>query len=228
MGVAFLPMNPAYRSDEVAYFLGDAEPCVAIGRPQDAGWFPSVAAGCGVASVYELDSDGGGSWADLLDSESQEPPPPALTTGGDLAALVYTSGTTGRSKGAMITHRNMVSNAVALQRAWGFVDTDVLIHALPIFHVHGLFVATHTAMLTGVPMLFHDTFDPARVIADLSSATVFMGVPTMYTRLLAQPQLDVAACANMRLFVSGSAPLLAETFRDFGERTGHTVWSATE
>ncbi len=223
MGAVFLPLNPAYRSDEVAYFLGDAEPCLAIGRPQDATWFRSVASASGVRSVYDLDANGRGSWSDLLDVESDEPSGPAATTGEDLAALVYTSGTTGRSKGAMITHRNLMSNAVALQRAWGFVGTDVLIHALPIFHVHGLFVATHTAMLTGVPLLFHDTFDATRVIADFSSATVFMGVPTMYTRLLSRPELDVAACAGMRLFVSGSAPLLAETFHDFGERTGHIV-----
>ena len=222
-GAVFLPLNPAYRSDEVGYFLGDAEPTLAIARPEDEGWFPATASVAGVRTVLDLDGQGRGTWASAVDAGSSENPPPASTVGDDVAAIVYTSGTTGRSKGAMITHRNMVSNAVALQNAWAFTESDVLIHALPIFHVHGLFVATHTAMLTGITMRFHPVFDPARVIGDFAVGTVFMGVPTMYTRLLADKELTREKAAGMRLFVSGSAPLLAETFNEFRRRTGHTV-----
>jgi malonyl-CoA/methylmalonyl-CoA synthetase len=223
-GAVFVPLNPAYRADEIAYFLKDAAPSLAICRPQDFSWFERVAGNAGVApaALFQLDAEGSGSWATAVASERSDFDRPP-TDDDDLAALVYTSGTTGRSKGAMITHRNLVSNAIALQNTWGFVDTDVLVHALPIFHVHGLFVATHTAMLTGIPILFHHSFDAAAVLDDFRSATVFMGVPTMYTRLLANDRLTAEACAGMRLFVSGSAPLLAETFDAFAERTGHTV-----
>ena len=141
----------------------------------------------------------------------------------DLAAILYTSGTTGRSKGAMLTHGNLLSNAVVLKSYWGWKRGDVLIHALPIFHVHGLFVALHGALLNGSKMLWQGRFDPKWVIGKLPEATVFMGVPTLYVRMLAEPSLQRQACSNVRLFISGSAPLLIETFRDWQERTSHTI-----
>ena len=141
----------------------------------------------------------------------------------DLAAILYTSGTTGRSKGAMLSHANLSSNALVLKDYWRWQAGDVLIHALPIYHVHGLFVALHGALLNGSTMLWHESFDADAVIADLGSATVLMGVPTFYTRLLARPRLTREAAANMRLFVSGSAPLLEATFEEFEARTGHRI-----
>ena len=141
----------------------------------------------------------------------------------DLAAILYTSGTTGRSKGAMLTHGNLLSNARVLKDYWGWKPGDVLIHALPIFHVHGLFVASHGALLNGSRMIWFSRFDARAVVARLPEATVFMGVPTLYVRMLAEPGLTREACRNMRLFVSGSAPLLIETFNAFRERTGHTI-----
>jgi malonyl-CoA/methylmalonyl-CoA synthetase len=228
-GAVYLPLNPAYRADEVGYFLGDAEPVVAIGRPEDVDWFASVAAAAGVRRTYTLDgggtldSDGFGTWSEALDAGGDPIDSPVERSGDDLAAIVYTSGTTGRSKGAMVSNANLVSNAVALQAAWGFTASDVLIHALPIFHVHGLFVATNIALLSGIPMRFHNAFKPDRVIADFARSTVFMGVPTMYTRLLGDPALSAATSVGMRLFISGSAPLLAETHEQFEQRTGHVV-----
>lgn len=222
-GAVFLPLNPAYKADEVAYFLGDAEPVLAIGRPAEAAWFDEVARAAGVGTVLHLDGDGAGSWTDAVAAAPVSAPTQARPDADDMAVIVYTSGTTGRSKGAMITHGNVTSNARALQELWDFRRDDVLLHALPIFHVHGLFVATHTAMLTGIPMRFHTAFDAARVAGDLPNATVFMGVPTMYVRLLTQDALTKEQCAGMRLFVSGSAPLLPETFHAFAERTGHVI-----
>ena len=141
----------------------------------------------------------------------------------DLAAILYTSGTTGRSKGAMLTHANLLSNARALVETWGFSEADVLIHGLPIFHTHGLFVATNVAMLCGARMLFHSKFDARRTIAAMGEATVLMGVPTFYTRMLGEPSLTAEAAAKMRLFISGSAPLLADTHAEFRRRTGHAI-----
>ncbi len=219
-GAIFLPLNPAYRKDEVEYFLGDAEPAVAVGRTGDAEFIQATRA-AGVRHVFDLDADGEGTWASAVAAAApSEGAPPA---DDDVASIVYTSGTTGRSKGAMLTHRNLVSNALTLHESWGFVPGDVLLHALPIFHVHGLFVATNTAMANGSPIVFHPRFDAVEVIEALPTASVFMGVPTMYTRLLAQPELTRARCASMRLFVSGSAPLLPETFDQFRERTGYTI-----
>ena len=163
-----------------------------------------------------------GSWPALVADRSPDSPARPIA-GHEPAAFLYTSGTTGRSKGAVLTHRNLASNAATLHAAWGFVADDVLVHALPIFHTHGLFVATNTALLSGIPIRFHERFDAAAVLADLPRSTVFMGVPTMYTRLLAAPGLDAATCGAMRLFTSGSAPLLPETFEAFRTRTGHTI-----
>jgi malonyl-CoA/methylmalonyl-CoA synthetase len=221
-GAVFLPLNPAYRADEVAYFLGDAEPVVAVGRPEAAPDFDAAAAASGVRHVFSLDAQGRGSWSDAVASAA--PVYDDAPVGEhDLASLVYTSGTTGRAKGAMLTHGNLLSNARALHALWGFEPGDVLLHALPIFHVHGLYVATHTAMLNASRIRFHARFDAHDVVEALAGSTVFMGVPTMYTRLLAQPALTRERCADMRLFISGSAPLLPETFERFRERTGHVI-----
>ncbi len=147
----------------------------------------------------------------------------------DLAAILYTSGTTGRSKGAMLSHRNLTSNAITLDQFWGFKAArdagtrDVLLHALPLFHVHGLFVASHAALFGGAKMLMLPRFDVARVLERLPRATVMMGVPTFYTRLLGEPAFGRQHCRSMRLFIAGSAPLLAETHQQFEQRTGHRI-----
>ncbi len=221
-GYVYLPLNTAYQEGEVAFFLGDAEPAVTVGRPEARTWLEPAARRARVARYFELDSEGRGSLAQAAADQ-----PPAFTTvesaPDDLANIIYTSGTTGRSKGAMVTHRNLSSNALALHRHWRFVPGDVLLHALPLFHVHGLHVALHTALLNTSRILFLRKFDVRQVLRALPRATVFMGVPTYYVRLLAEGDFTREACANMRLFVSGSAPLLLDTFRDFTARTGHTI-----
>jgi malonyl-CoA/methylmalonyl-CoA synthetase len=169
-----------------------------------------------------MDEEGGGSFTDAASSASEDFGI-VQRAPDDLAAILYTSGTTGRSKGAMISHRNLASNATTLHRYWGFRDGDVLVHMLPLFHVHGLFVACHTALLNTSLMRFHAKFDARRALADFAVSSVFMGVPTFYTRLLSERALTRDACSNMRLFISGSAPLLAETFDAFRDRTGHVI-----
>jgi len=195
-GAVFLPLNSAYTPTEVAYFLGDAEPKVFVTDPP--AW---VAEATGHAPL-----------------EATVP-----RTATDLASLIYTSGTTGRSKGAMLSHGNLAENALALHAAWGFTPDDVLLHALPIFHVHGLFVALHCALLSGCPMVWLPKFSDAEVLAGLDRATVMMGVPTFYTRLLANPGFTRAKADHIRLFISGSAPLLPSTFAEFEERTGQRI-----
>ncbi len=221
-GLAYLPLNSAYQHGEVAYFLEDAEPRAVVAQPKSMPWLAPLAARLGIRHVFSLDEEGGGTLA----SASRDSPMEFATVrrgAGDLAAILYTSGTTGRSKGAMITHGNLASNALALHKAWGFRPDDILIHALPLFHVHGLFVACHCVLLNGSAMRFHARFDARRAIAEFATSTVFMGVPTFYTRLLAEPGLDRGACSKMRIFVSGSAPLLAETHTEFEARTGHRI-----
>jgi malonyl-CoA/methylmalonyl-CoA synthetase len=221
-GCVFLPLNPAYRSAEVAYFLNDAEPSVVVGAPADIGWLEPLARSAGSGHVYALGKNGAGT---LLDASRglSEVHTAAPTQAGDLAALLYTSGTTGRSKGAMLTHGALATNARVLKEAWEWAADDVLIHALPIFHAHGLFVALHGALLAGSRMIWLAKFDPEVAISSLRAGTVFMGVPTMYVRMLGSPHLDRKAASNMRLFLSGSAPLLAGTFEDWRSRTGHTI-----
>lgn len=221
-GFVFLPMNPAYTEDEVDYLLGDAEPAAFIHAPETRATSEALASRRGVTQVFGLGADGTGS---LLEAAASTPPEGeiAACAEDDLAAMLYTSGTTGRPKGAMLTHRNLASNALALVEAWRFTDRDVLLHALPIFHTHGLFVASHCALISGARMIWLARFDRDAVVSLLPQATVFMGVPTYYTRLLSQEDLDREACRSMRLFVSGSAPLLAETHRDFERRTGHVI-----
>jgi malonyl-CoA/methylmalonyl-CoA synthetase len=192
----FVPLNAAYTKSEVDYFLKDAEPKVYITDPP--AFVREAAAHAPLAR-------------------------PVPREGGDLASLIYTSGTTGRSKGAMLSHRNLAENALALHAAWSFTSKDVLLHALPVFHVHGLFVALHCALLSGAPMIWLPKFTDVDVLAGLKRATVMMGVPTFYTRLLANPAFTREAAANVRVFISGSAPLLPSTFADFEQRTGQRI-----
>jgi malonyl-CoA/methylmalonyl-CoA synthetase len=221
-GFVYLPLNSAYQQSEIAYFIGDAEPAVVVCAPNNFSWVSVLAFKGGTQNVFTLGDDRSGSLLDraALMSDSHDS---AVKRDDEVAAIVYTSGTTGRSKGAMVTHGNLVSNARVLKTHWGWQRGDVLIHALPIFHVHGLFVASHGALLNGSTMIWFSRFDAKQTIARFADATVFMGVPTLYTRLLAEPSLTRAACAPMRLFISGSAPLQVETFDAWADRTGHTI-----
>ena len=219
-GLVYLPLNTAYQRSELTYFLQDAQPSIIVCKPESNGLMRELSAAA--TPVLTLDGEGRGSLADAAAALPSE----FVTVDSapdDVAVILYTSGTTGRSKGAMVTHRNLLSNARALIDCWRFSERDVLLHALPVFHIHGLFVANHCALLSGARVLWHRKFDPALVLRDLPRATVMMGVPTFYTRLLAQPQFDREVCRNMRLFISGSAPLLLETFKDFQARTGQTI-----
>jgi malonyl-CoA/methylmalonyl-CoA synthetase len=221
-GYVFLPLNTAYQRAEMEYFIGNAEPEVVVCTSANLGWVEPVAKAAGTRWVFTLDDNRTGTLLGHAATCSAEHEI-VRKADDDLAAILYTSGTTGRSKGAMLSHRNLRSNAEVLKTYWGWTHGDVLLHALPIFHVHGLFVAIHGALLNGSKMLWFGKFDPKRVIAKLPEATVFMGVPTLYVRMLAEPTLSLAACDNMRLFISGSAPLLIETFNDWQTRTGHTI-----
>jgi malonyl-CoA/methylmalonyl-CoA synthetase len=221
-GYVYLPLNVAYRESEIDYFVGNAEPEVVVCSPRNHDWVAAVAARHKVPHVFTLGEDRDGS---LLAAAAGFPSRFATVRRGadDLAAILYTSGTTGRSKGAMLSHGNLAANAVTLHHYWRWRRGDVLLHALPIFHVHGLFVAAHGALLSGSRTIWLARFDPAAVIEALPRATVFMGVPTMYVRLLDDPRFGRDCCAGMRLFISGSAPLLPETFRQFEERTGMRI-----
>jgi len=225
-GHVFLPLNTAYQSAEMAYFIGNAEPAVVVCTSRNFGWVSQMAFKAGTEYVFTLDDDRTGSLLQRAAACSDQHTV-AARGGADLAAILYTSGTTGRSKGAMLSHANLLSNALVLKDAWGWRSAndggDVLIHALPIFHVHGLFVALHGALINGSSMLWQSRFDPAWVVRNLPRATVFMGVPTMYVRLLAEPGLSPAQCSRMRLFVSGSAPMLVDTFTEWRQRTDHTI-----
>ncbi|CAH1654308.1 malonate--CoA ligase [Chelatococcus asaccharovorans] len=225
-GAIFLPLNTAYTLTELDYFLGDAEPRLVVCDPAKYDGIKELAGRHGIAAVETLDGEGRGS---LVDRAAALPDAAAAAFvdaprgADDLAAILYTSGTTGRSKGAMLSHDNLLSNALTLVDYWRFTDQDVLLHALPIFHTHGLFVATNTILAAGATMLFLPKFDADKVMALLPEATSMMGVPTFYTRLLQHDGLTRDATAHIRLFVSGSAPLLAETHREWRERTGHAI-----
>lgn len=221
-GFVYLPLNTAYRASELEYFLSDAEPKVVVTTPERFADVSRIAFKAGARQVFSLGERREGSllaraahYSDRFQTVDSAP--------GDLAAILYTSGTTGRSKGAMLTHDNLVSNARVLKEYWGWKQGDVLLHALPLFHVHGLFVAAHGALINGSKMIFLNRFDAARVLHYLPRVTVFMGVPTYYVRLLAEKGLSPEVCRSMRLFISGSAPLTEDVFRDFKARTGHTI-----
>ncbi len=220
-GAVWVPLNTAYTPAELGYFVGDAEPRVLVCDPDAEEALAPVAAGVR-AALYTLGADGGGRLADearTLPSERAA----AARAGEDTAAILYTSGTTGRSKGAMLSHDNLWSNVATLHWLWGFRPGDVLIHALPLYHTHGLFVALNLMLMNGGRLIMMPRFDAEVVVELMGRATVLMGVPTFYTRLLASPRLTREACAGMRLFVSGSAPLLASTHEAFEARTGHRV-----
>ncbi len=225
-GHVFIPLNTAYQSAEMAYFIANAQPAVVVCTGANFGWLSKIAFIAGTQHVFTLDTDRRGSLLERA-AHCSDQHQPVARRGDDLAAILYTSGTTGRSKGAMLSHANLLSNAQVLKDYWGWRSAeqggDVLLHALPIFHVHGLFVALHGALLNGSKILWMGRFDAALVLRHLPEATVMMGVPTMYVRLLAEPGLTREKAGHMRLFISGSAPLLIETFQQWQQRTGHTI-----
>jgi len=225
-GLVFIPLNTAYQIAEIAYFIGDAQPAVLVCSEHNFGWLYKIAISTGTVHIFTLNDDRTGS---LLDRTAQFPPHHSVAqrSADDLAAIIYTSGTTGRSKGAMLSHGNLLSNALVLNEYWDWRQlpsrSNVLIHALPIFHVHGLFVAIHSALISGSKMIWLAKFDTKTVLRFLPSATVFMGVPTYYMRLLSEPDLTPKLVCDMRLFISGSAPMTLETFKDWKQRTGHFI-----
>jgi malonyl-CoA/methylmalonyl-CoA synthetase len=221
IGAIYLPLNTGYRRDEVEYFLADATPKVVVVTPGSPLADESLVKDHG-ARMLTLDAEGRGS---LIEAASRQPAGLDGFTCGDntIAAILYTSGTTGKPKGAMLSHGNLSSNAAALHEIWRFDPRDRLLHALPIFHTHGLFVALNTTLMNGTSMIFLPRFDAAEIVRLLPRATIMMGVPTFYTRLLATPEFGRHCCHHMRLFISGSAPLTVETFNAFKERTGHTI-----
>src|SRR5258705_9443970 len=220
-GAVYLPLNTAYTLNELDYFIGDAEPSLVVCDPSKAEGIGSIAAKVG-ARVETLGADGKGS---LTEAADKAKPEFATVARGndDLAAILYTSGTTGRSKGAMLTHDNLASNSLSLVDYWRFSKDDMLIHALPIYHTHGLFVASNVTLFARAAMIFLPKLDPEQIVKLMARSTVLMGVPTFYTRLLQSPALSHETTKHMRLFVSGSAPLLAETHREWFARTGHAV-----
>lgn len=220
-GAVFLPLNTGYTIDEVSYFVKDATPRIIVGESNAREKLVSLAAEVD-ASVLTLDADGSGS---LTERAKDQPAEFETVSRGpdDLAGLLYTSGTTGRSKGAMMSHNNLLSNAQALVDLWQMSSDDILLHALPVFHTHGLFVAINTSLLAGASIDFMPRFDLDAIVRSLPQSTLMMGVPTFYTRLLEDDRLDHDLVANMRLFISGSAPLLAETHDAFAAKTGHRI-----
>jgi malonyl-CoA/methylmalonyl-CoA synthetase len=221
-GAVYQPLNTAYTETEVDYFVGDAQPQVIVCDPARQQGIRTLADRHRIFAVVNLDASGGGSLAAMA-AQMDDRHDTVERAADDLAGLLYTSGTTGRSKGAMITHGNLHSNAETLVKLWRITDKDVLLHALPIFHVHGLYVALNTAFLSGAEMVWFDRLDVAGLIAAMPQATMLMGVPTFYTRLLGSKDFTADSARNMRLFISGSAPLLAETHQEFSARTGHAI-----
>jgi malonyl-CoA/methylmalonyl-CoA synthetase len=224
-GLVYVPLNVAYQQAELRHFMDDSQPAVAVCAPRNLPLFETLAPG---AACFSLDEHGQGTLMQAAGDLNGE----FATVHCDAdqpAAIVYTSGTTGRSKGAVLSHGNLASNAMVLDEYWGFRryrergQRDVVLHALPLFHVHGLFVACHCALFSGATTIFLPRFDVAEVLRALSQSTVMMGVPTFYTRLLQEPAFGPQACAAIRLFISGSAPLSVETFDAFRQRTGHTL-----
>ncbi len=222
VGAVFLPINIGYTASEIDFLVGDSKPTLVVCRPKSLDELAPVTRKHEVGGLLTLGGDGTGT---LIEQVAGIVPDSNIVvrTDDDIAAILYTSGTTGKPKGAMISHGNLASNAITIHKYWGWVPRDVLLHALPIFHVHGLFVALHCALLNGSKTVFLDRFEIERVLSELPECTVMMGVPTFYTRLLEEPGFGRDCCANMRLFLAGSAPLLSETFDAFERRTGHTI-----
>ena len=221
-GAVYLPLNTAYTEGEIRYFLGDAEPTLFVCRPEQQAQMESLAQELGVPHVLTLGEHGAGSlWERVEATTAGDVDVPRSKD--DLAAFLYTSGTTGRSKGAMLSHGNLASNAATLRDTWQFTADDRLLHALPVFHTHGLFVATNITLMAGGSLLYLPRFDLGEMMRLLPKATAMMGVPTFYTRLLSRPDFTRELVAHMRLFVSGSAPLSAETHKEFSARTGHAI-----
>jgi len=222
IGAVYLPLNTAYRPTEIGYFLGDAEPSVFVCTPEGEASLRETTQTAGVRTLVTLGVNSDGSLAALAAKQSHRSDL-LDRADDDLAVICYTSGTTGRSKGAMISHGNLASNALTLVDLWGFTANDVLLHALPLYHIHGLFVALHVALLSGATTLLEARFDAKSALQELERATTMMGVPTFYTRLLSESALSRDTVRNVRLFVSGSAPLLTDTFDSFEQRTGHRI-----
>jgi malonyl-CoA/methylmalonyl-CoA synthetase len=222
-GAAFLPLNSAYTPAEMDYFVGDAQPRLLVCDPGKAAALQAVAAARPGTQLRTLGADNAS--GDLLKLVNAQPDAfdDVPRADGDLAAILYTSGTTGRSKGAMLTHANLWSNAEVLRAAWHYQRSDVLLHALPIFHIHGLFVAINLTLAAGASLILLPRFEVDAVFDALPYASVMMGVPTFYVRLLHEARLSAATTRHLRLFVSGSAPLLADTHRQWSERTGHAI-----
>ena len=219
IGAVYVPLNTGYRHAEIAYFVGDAEPRLFVCDPADADAHAPMIAAAG-AVLLTMDADGGGSFAASVTGGTA----PAISRDADdLAAIIYTSGTTGRSKGAMITHGNLLANAEALIATWQITAADTLLHALPLYHIHGLFIAFNTVLLAGGRIDMLAGFGAGQVLDRLGSASLFMGVPTYYNRLLADPRLTPGIAAHVRLFICGSAPLTPQTFDAFHARTGHAI-----
>jgi malonyl-CoA/methylmalonyl-CoA synthetase len=223
MGAVFVPINVANTRNEVEYYLRDSQPRALIVRPHDRVLLEPLARQANVDCVETLDADGSGSLPLLAGESIADFTAPPTLESGSTAAIIYTSGTTGRPKGAMLTRRNLASNAAVLAEAWHFSAADVLLHTLPLFHIHGLFVAINTVLASMSSLLLVSKFDAVQALEYFPQASVYMGVPTHYTRLLQQANLNRDTTATMRLFVSGSAPLLAETHREFLQRTGHVI-----
>ena len=221
-GLVYLPLNTAYKASELAYFLGDAEPAIVVCDSAALTTIQSVLPAGGVKALQTLDADGTGTLMQQAADASTEADV-VQCQGVDMAALLYSSGTTGQPKGIMLSHENLRKNAETLVAAWGFTASDRLLHTLPTYHVHGLFVGVGCVLMSGASMVWHSRFSDKAAIVAMPDCTVMMGVPTYYTRLLANPEFGPECCSNMRLFVSGSAPLLSETFVEFQSRTGHTI-----
>jgi len=221
-GAAFLPLNPGYTTAEIEYFVDDATPHIFVCDPQKRKDLAPICENLNVAHLLTLDANGKGTLTEFA-AKAETEYETAAVEATDLAAILYTSGTTGRSKGAMLTHANLASNARTLVEYWQFTESDVLLHALPIFHTHGLFVATNVVLTAGASMIFLPKFDIEEIRKNLPQATTLMGVPTFYTRLLNEEWLDRSSTDHMRLFISGSAPLLAETHKAWTARTGHHI-----
>jgi malonyl-CoA/methylmalonyl-CoA synthetase len=223
MGAVFVPINVANTANEVDYFLRDSQPRLAVVRPADRTLIEPLANQARVQHLETLGADGEGSLQELVSQCPASSLPTRRTGANSLAAIVYTSGTTGRPKGAMLTRGNLASNAATLAEVWRFTANDVLLHTLPLFHVHGLFAAINTVLASASSLVLMPNFDAATVLTRLHEVTVYMGVPTHYTRLLLEPGLNPRTTENMRLFISGSAPLPAETHHEFLRRTGHRI-----